>query len=75
VRARLEGGGRSRAAADEDTAVIATTGKCRCELFTLADRRQHLYQVGSMGGASAMRLGVAVNVPNQWRFSMATVPR
>ncbi len=55
---------RFLAAADEDTAVIATTGKCGRELFTLADRRQHLYQVGSMGGASAMGLGVALNVPN-----------
>lgn len=42
-------------------AVIATTGKCGRELFTLADREQHLYQVGSMGGASAMALGVALN--------------
>ena len=42
-------------------AVIATTGKCGRELFTLADRAQHLYQVGSMGGASAMGLGVALN--------------
>jgi len=46
---------------DDTTAVIATTGKCGRELFTLADRPQHLYQVGSMGGASAMGLGVALN--------------
>ena len=46
---------------DEETAVVATTGKCGRELFTLADRRQHLYQVGSMGGASGMALGVALN--------------
>lgn len=43
-------------------AVVATTGKCGRELFTLADRPQHLYQVGSMGGASGMGLGVALNV-------------
>lgn len=48
---------------DEDTAVIASTGKCGRELFTLADRPQHLYQVGSMGGASAMGLGLALNTP------------
>lgn len=42
--------------------VIATTGKCGRELFTLNDRDQHLYQVGSMGCASAMGLGVALNV-------------
>jgi len=43
--------------------VIATTGKCGRELFTLADRQQHLYQVGSMGGASAMGLGLALQTP------------
>ncbi len=42
-------------------AVVATTGKCGRELFTLADRDQHLYQVGSMGCASAMGLGIALN--------------
>jgi phosphonopyruvate decarboxylase len=45
----------------DNGAVIATTGKCGRELFTLADRPQHLYQVGSMGGASGMALGVALN--------------
>jgi phosphonopyruvate decarboxylase len=45
-----------------ETAVIATTGKCGRELFTLADRPQHLYQVGSMGGATGMGLGIALNV-------------
>jgi phosphonopyruvate decarboxylase len=47
---------------DPAAAVIATTGKCGRELFTLADRPQHFYQVGSMGGASGMGLGVALNV-------------
>jgi phosphonopyruvate decarboxylase len=47
---------------DPAAAVITTTGKCGRELFTLADRPQHLYQVGSMGGASGMGLGVALNV-------------
>lgn len=46
---------------DDKTAVIATTGKCGRELFTLADREQHLYQVGSMGCAAGMGLGVALN--------------
>lgn len=45
----------------ETAAVIASTGKCGRELFTLADRRQHLYQVGSMGCASGMGLGLALN--------------
>jgi len=47
---------------DPAAAVITTTGKCGRELFTLADRPQHLYQVGSMGGASGMALGIALNV-------------
>ena len=52
---------RVLAAVPESAAIIATTGKCGRELFTLADRPQHLYQVGSMGCASAMGLGVALN--------------
>lgn len=70
-RDRFETGGVSPARAEalalfldqagDDAAVIATTGKCGRELFTLADRPQHLYQVGSMGGASGMGLGVALN--------------
>lgn len=42
--------------------IVVTTGKSGRELFTIADRDQHIYQVGSMGGASAMALGVALNV-------------
>lgn len=45
----------------EKAAVVATTGKCGRELFTLDDRDQHIYQVGSMGCASAMGLGAALN--------------
>jgi len=52
---------RFLALVDPAAAVVATTGKCGRELFTLADRPQHLYQVGSMGGASGMALGVALN--------------
>ncbi|MBV8590591.1 MAG: phosphonopyruvate decarboxylase [Acetobacteraceae bacterium] len=47
-------------AAPPEAAIIATTGKCGRELFTIADREQHLYQVGSMGCASGMGLGVAL---------------
>jgi phosphonopyruvate decarboxylase len=53
---------RFLAAVPDEAAVIATTGKCGRELFTLADRPQHFYQVGSMGCASGMALGVALNV-------------
>jgi phosphonopyruvate decarboxylase len=56
---------RFLALTDDKTAVIATTGKCGRELFTLSDRDQHLYQVGSMGGASGMALGVALNSPRR----------
>ncbi len=50
-----------QSALSAETAVIATTGKTGRELFTLEDRPQQLYQVGSMGCASAMALGVALN--------------
>jgi phosphonopyruvate decarboxylase len=72
-RQHFEGGGerptRAQAleafldAVDPEAAVIATTGKCGRELFTLDDREQHLYQVGSMGGAAGMALGLALNTP------------
>lgn len=42
-----------------DEAVIATTGKTGRELFTVADRANHLYVVGGMGTASAIGFGVA----------------
>lgn len=45
-----------------EAAIIATTGKCGRELFTLADRPQHLYLVGSMGCAGPVGLGVARQV-------------
>ncbi|MEM9539237.1 MAG: phosphonopyruvate decarboxylase [Cyanobacteria bacterium P01_E01_bin.42] len=43
-------------------ALIATTGKTGRELFTLGDRPQQFYVVGSMGGASAIALGIALQV-------------
>lgn len=43
-------------------ALVATTGYTGRELYTINDRPQHLYQVGSMGCAAAMGLGIAVNV-------------
>lgn len=48
--------------APEAAALVATTGFCGRELYMIADRPQHIYQVGSMGCASAMGLGVALNV-------------
>ena len=55
---------RLLAAVPGQAAIVATTGKCGRELFTLADREQHLYQVGSMGCASGMGLGVALHSPH-----------
>ncbi len=45
-----------------EAALVATTGYCGRELFALADREQHFYQVGSMGGASAIGLGISLTV-------------
>lgn len=52
---------RLLASAPDSAAMVASTGKCGRELFTLADRPQHLYVVGSMGCAGPMGLGVALN--------------
>lgn len=52
---------RVQALVPAEAAVVATTGKTGRELFTLEDRPQQLYQVGSMGCASAMGLGIALN--------------
>ncbi|MVA35924.1 phosphonopyruvate decarboxylase [Agrobacterium vitis] len=48
-------------AAPHDSALIATTGKTGRELFTISDDQRSLYLVGSMGCASAVGLGVALN--------------
>jgi len=45
----------------ENIAVIATTGKCGRELYSIDDKTQHFYMVGSMGSASAIGLGAALN--------------
>ena len=54
-------GGKLPSNADTTAAIIATTGKTGREFLTNSDRKQHMYQVGSMGCASAMGLGVALN--------------
>ncbi len=59
---RIEVLERVLATVGPEVGIVATTGKCGRELFTLADREQHLYQVGSMGCAAGMGLGVAGNV-------------
>ncbi|MDE1462458.1 phosphonopyruvate decarboxylase [Spartinivicinus poritis] len=51
--------------ADPEGVMIATTGKTGRELFTLADRPEHLYCVGSMGYTSAIAHGVALGCPSR----------
>jgi phosphonopyruvate decarboxylase len=46
-------------------AIVATTGKTGRELFTIADRPNHLYVVGGMGTASAIGFGIARALPRQ----------
>ena len=50
---------------DGNEAILATTGKTGRELFTIADRPNHLYVVGGMGTASAIGLGLAQVQPRQ----------
>jgi phosphonopyruvate decarboxylase len=50
---------------DGGEAIIATTGKTGRELFSIADRPNHLYVVGGMGTASAIGLGLAQSLPQQ----------
>ncbi|WP_432413672.1 phosphonopyruvate decarboxylase [Pantoea allii] len=47
-----------------DVPIIVSTGKGGRELYTLSDREQHFYMVGSMGCASPLGLGVALNIDN-----------
>ena len=46
---------------NNNIAVITTTGKTGRELFSLNDCKNFFYQVGSMGCASAIALGFALN--------------
>lgn len=48
-------------AAPPGAVLIATTGKCARELFTIADSPRNLYVIGSMGCASAVGAGVALH--------------
>lgn len=46
-----------------NTAVLATTGMCGRELFTIEDSPHNFYMVGSMGCVSSIALGLAVAKP------------
>ncbi len=45
--------------------VVSTTGMISRELFTLDDRPENFYMIGSMGLASAMGLGLAIQAPHK----------
>ena len=48
--------------------VVSTTGMISREVFTLDDRPGNFYMIGSMGLASAMGLGLAIQAPNKRVF-------
>lgn len=48
----------------EETVLIATTGYTGRELFSIEDRDNHIYMVGSMGCASSFALGLALARPD-----------
>ena len=48
--------------------LISTTGMISRELFTLDDRPGNFYMIGSMGLASAMSLGLAIQAPHKRVF-------
>ncbi len=48
----------------KDTVLIASTGFTGRELYALSDRPNQLYMVGSMGCASSLALGLAMNRPD-----------
>jgi len=48
--------------------VVSTTGMISRELFSLYDRPGNFYMIGSMGLASAMGLGLAIQAPHKQIF-------
>ena len=51
--------------ADNDTILLATTGKTGRELFEVEDKPNNLYMVGSMGCISSLGLGLALARPDK----------
>lgn len=49
---------------NQDTVIIATTGYTGRELYSIDDRPNHLYMVGSMGCASSLGLGLSLVRPD-----------
>ncbi len=57
-----------RAAVHPEDIIVATTGYTGRELYTLGDADNQFYMVGSMGGASAFALGLALARPERRVF-------
>ena len=51
-----------------DDLVVSTTGMISRELFSLEDRPGNFYMIGSMGLASAVGLGLAIQTPHKRIF-------
>ena len=51
--------------ADQETVLLATTGKTGRELFEVEDKPNNLYMVGSMGCISSLGLGLALARPDK----------
>ena len=49
----------------EEAVIVSTTGYTSRELFALADRKNQLYMVGSMGCASSVGMGLAIRLPQK----------
>jgi len=50
---------------NNNTVLLATTGKTGRELYEIGDNEQHFYMVGSMGCVSSIGLGLAMSKPNK----------
>ncbi len=50
---------------DEETVLVATTGKTARELAAYRDRASNFYVIGSMGCAASLALGVALYTPDR----------
>ena len=54
-----------QAAADQDALLICNIGYPSRELFSVRDRRENFYMLGSMGQASSIGLGLALAMPKR----------
>jgi phosphonopyruvate decarboxylase len=50
---------------DNDTVLLASTGKCGRELFEIEDSPHNLYMIGSMGCVSSIGLGICLVRPKK----------